>query len=158
MSRDSLQLQIMAAKSAQKEEVLMSYEGQQANFKLGDALINLTGATVEDLETALRATGVEGENLFELVGEAASVAKQVALAKGLGAVQVSAPASAPGRQNAAPSSGGPNCPHGAMKDMNGKRKQNGDGYKLRYVCPAPFGQGCDYNTVKNVAGQMAWSA
>ncbi len=169
--RDTLQHEIMAATAAQsqvnesdllsltlKKEVRMSYEGQQASFKLGDVLINITGQTVEDLENNLRATGVEGDNLFELVGEAASIAKQVALAKGLGSVQVSAPTSAPARQNAAPSGSAPVCAHGTMKDLKGKRKANGDGYQNRYVCPAPFKQGCDYNTVKNIPGQEPWSA
>lgn len=129
----------------------------QVNLKVGETLINLRGANVAEVQSL--AEDIKGA--MDAILEAASIGKQVMMAKGLTTFQP-AP-SAPAAQNTAPAAGATSgslrCKHGAYKDFKGKQKANGT-YQFRYYCAAPFKQGGNPDQCKaqDLPGQEPWQA
>lgn len=126
----------------------------QASPTIGGVMFNLRGNTVEEVAAAMVALGESADAFFEGYDKV----RQVTLAKGLTVVPSAAPSGAANVHPGTASGGGTGelrCQHGPYKDLNGKRKRNGEGYKNRYVCPAPFGAA---DQCRNLPNNEPWSA
>lgn len=130
----------------------------QASPTLGGILFNFRGDSTEEVVTNIEEFAKLGDRFFD----AYDTLRQVTLAKSIGtAAGYAAPNTAPQSQHAAPAAGSTQadlrCKHGPYKDLNGKRKKNGEGYQSRYVCAAPFGAP-DQCAARSLPGQEPWSA
>lgn len=128
----------------------------QASPTLGGVMFNIRGETPEEVVTAVEQLAALGDRFFEAYDKI----RQVTLAKGLGTNAGFAPAATVPSQHASGAAGATQadlrCKHGPYKDLKGKTKRNGEGYKNRFVCPAPFGA-ADQCNANSLPGQEAWS-
>lgn len=155
MPDDVLQYDEMLSAQQKTKETKMSDDNWKvgANLDFSGHKFNFRGDDVEELATHLENFAEYGDRILEVL----SKVKQIQMAKGLTSF-TPAPAAAPNTQNSAPAAGATagslRCVHGAYKDMQGKRKKNGEAYQYRYFCPK-FGDGSC--RAADLPGQQPWS-
>lgn len=152
-NHDTIQVhEMLSAQHSTKENYMTDEWNVQANIKVGETLINLRGKDAAEIGKHAD----ELKDFLENILEAASIGKQVMMAKGLTSFTPAPSATTPNAQNSAPAASTPatlRCVHGAYKDLLGKKNKQGQLYKNRYACAAPYVPGGNPDQCKDLPGQ-----